>query len=556
MPYLLFRDWREGTNKLLKNQPAYTRYRETKEYLEWCAQRIQDHPEWFTEYTRKRGIIHVQEEYIAWRREQGRPLDLITPVQQLEKAERVVNRLEGKAGFKEGGGEGSIDRLVILMCGMVGTGKTTTSLALKELLEGQVKVRHVMSDAIRARRTGPIFIRQIVQALEEGVEVVLADRNNHSSKHREEVVQAIRKWEEGQLHGGSTVHILAVSYVPVHGDPTFLEDLQLERINARGENHQSLTPLRVPGGIKSVVKRFQRQWEPVIGLDEGLDGVVWVDTTGDAENAVKLVIQRVRDILGAKWKREGNKDIPGDREAISIATRHALAYQVPQEDREQNNEEGKGGKKKKGKKNKKQHEDKENKVPNSTEDDTPIQSIEQAEKTKEIPVRFWGVNADLDLTDRIKTWVEEWKLKDPKGERTCLLDTLIQEKRILHPKQMHITLAHRANLQCPADQAIWDQCTHSKGMAVQSRVIGVVWDERVMACVVRMEEPSWLQHMIWHITLGTRSADVRPVEAKWLIDRAWPAGGIEGVVVCSFGDDGKEEKDHWLLQGTIRSYRY
>ncbi|RKP14124.1 RNA ligase-domain-containing protein, partial [Piptocephalis cylindrospora] len=44
---------------------------QTKEYLEWCTQRMQDHPEWFTEYTHKRGIIHVQEQYIAWRREQG-----------------------------------------------------------------------------------------------------------------------------------------------------------------------------------------------------------------------------------------------------------------------------------------------------------------------------------------------------------------------------------------------------------------------------------------------------------------------------------------------------
>ncbi|KAI8147096.1 RNA ligase-domain-containing protein [Fennellomyces sp. T-0311] len=71
--YLLFREYREITKRLLNvtdgevelKQDAKVRctYEKSIYYTSWVKERIVDHPEWFVDYKKNKGIIHVREQF-------------------------------------------------------------------------------------------------------------------------------------------------------------------------------------------------------------------------------------------------------------------------------------------------------------------------------------------------------------------------------------------------------------------------------------------------------------------------------------------------------------
>ncbi|KAI9486797.1 MAG: RNA ligase-domain-containing protein [Benjaminiella poitrasii] len=71
--YLLFREYRTVTSRLLEIDGDNVRikqdkdlkitYEKTKYYIEWLRKRVVDKPEWFKEYKKQKGIIHVREEF-------------------------------------------------------------------------------------------------------------------------------------------------------------------------------------------------------------------------------------------------------------------------------------------------------------------------------------------------------------------------------------------------------------------------------------------------------------------------------------------------------------
>jgi tRNA ligase len=71
-PYMMYRDWREITKKLLsrgenaKLPQNKMKRSETRTYVEWVRREIQDHPELFEGYAKGRGIIATRDRFLEW----------------------------------------------------------------------------------------------------------------------------------------------------------------------------------------------------------------------------------------------------------------------------------------------------------------------------------------------------------------------------------------------------------------------------------------------------------------------------------------------------------
>jgi tRNA ligase len=130
----------------------------------------------------------------------------------------------------------------------------------------------------------------------------------------------------------------------------------------------------------------------------------------------------------------------------------------------------------------------------------------------------------------------------PAGARD-FWDRLVSQKRVAG--RPHVTLAHTAELASPGTQALWDACARVAGAAspptFRLRLSHLVWDARVMALavdnlavsadapdddavgaefVVGLDEAARRR---LHVTVGTWAPDVKPFEAKALVER-WRRG--------------------------------
>jgi len=80
-PYMMYRDWREVTKKLLSSKGPMTpsslpkskmKRAETKLYVKWVIQQISQDPASFNEYTKGKGIIATREKFLKFlKTEQG-----------------------------------------------------------------------------------------------------------------------------------------------------------------------------------------------------------------------------------------------------------------------------------------------------------------------------------------------------------------------------------------------------------------------------------------------------------------------------------------------------
>ena len=128
------------------------------------------------------------------------------------------------------------DKLVIVLVGFPGLGKSTIGRALAQLL----KAGYLTQDDFPSNKG-------FFAALKAAKGIVVADRGNHTLKHREDVLK--------QVVGAKVVYI---DFVGQDADTLF--DLALERITSRGVRHQKLTTdkgLDIAGIIGQFTTTFQ-----------------------------------------------------------------------------------------------------------------------------------------------------------------------------------------------------------------------------------------------------------------------------------------------------------
>lgn len=176
----------------------------------------------------------------------------------------------------------------------------------------------------------------------------------------------------------------------------------------------------------------------------------------------------------------------------------------------------------------------------------------QKPRAKATAARYYGIAADVDLAKIVEAHLPAAAKSDPDGLWPALVKALRVERK------PHVTLVHRNELEhadeavCAVKTALWDRYEALVEAAVKNPAAGarldveltlgprLVWDSRAMAVEVSglvstapspssaaaadgapaRPEVELPDHKSAHITVGTRSSDIRPVEGKFLMQAA------------------------------------
>ncbi|KAJ2896102.1 trna ligase, partial [Coemansia aciculifera] len=210
-PYLMFREWREVTKRILGGSPYRTTYGLTKYYVAWLKRQLKENPGDFELFNKQKGIIGARKRFLENYKEHGGS--------EAEVYEQV-------AGQK---------KTLIMPIATIGCGKTTISVALRELFG----FGHVQNDDITVKKNPRQVFHSRILAQFDDHEFVIADRNNHIAFLRQTLTTGIRE----EL---PNCRIVALYW----NHEGVSEDKILKKTTAwverRGENHQSLTPKRSP----------------------------------------------------------------------------------------------------------------------------------------------------------------------------------------------------------------------------------------------------------------------------------------------------------------------
>jgi tRNA ligase len=270
----MYRQWRECTKAMINGKaPKIKKHQKiTKDYLRFAAGYFTQNRGASAEYQKNHGIIKVRNAFLDSRGLKGS--DVI------------------KEQTKE---EVEIDRNVILVpVATIGCGKTTVAMALTKLFDWG----HRQNDNITAKRgRAELFASACCMEL-ANKPVVIADRNNHQRREREQLFKDIGKVVPDARY-------VALHYV--HEDPEdddFLNKVRKatqDRVLNRGDNHQTIQAGSKPrseilGIMEGFIDRFQS-----VNLESAPDdnfyAVIDLDPTADSRTNLETVVTQLRKIF-------------------------------------------------------------------------------------------------------------------------------------------------------------------------------------------------------------------------------------------------------------------
>jgi tRNA ligase len=205
-PYLMYREWREITKKILSGNPYKIKYPESKGYVEWVNKAIVDRPQLFSEYMHNRGIIKVRDIFLSETSGTG---------PQLEST--LVEGMD-KLSIKE-------PKIVLLPVATIGSGKTVFGGVCKRLFNAA----HIQNDNITRRRNknNPYhpFTEAVLEALKTN-DIVYADRNNHLRFLRKDVTYAVKSVYPA-------AKVIALNWNVTRGNATKILEVTSARVEER-----------------------------------------------------------------------------------------------------------------------------------------------------------------------------------------------------------------------------------------------------------------------------------------------------------------------------------
>lgn len=322
----------------------------------------------------------------------------------------------------------------------------------------------------------------------------LPNRNNHLKQHREAMVDIASKASE-------RTRLVALVWPLEQLPQNEVHRICSDRIVGRGENHQSLRPMKT-GEHELILMRFFSQVEDFdaalnVTSDARFDEVIEMDLSWDFERSLLHVVDRLVAILGLEKPTEQQM-----RTAIDSTKGYkpALRKEMKIEGIDSG---AKGGGKTKG-------------------------------------VRYYGIAVEVDLP----ALLEEWFKHHPGVSHRKTYDVLRDTKRI--ETKPHVTLVHEKELEALEDGSnrseaeyaakLWEKCkTVSQRWGEDAVTVTLtlgpllVWDDRAMCIQVSEvtyegkdlkegDVPNDERKESYHITVGTTNQEVRPVEGRWLLE--------------------------------------
>lgn len=264
-----------------------------------------------------------------------------------------------------------------------------------------------------------------------------------------------------------------------------------DRVFARGDNHQSLHADAQGRSHEEVIWMFLQTSEEL--LDNEVDESIEMDVEESLEDALARAVDGCVRILGLP-----KPSVEKMGEALQVARGYAPTAKR--------------------------------------------KTLQEKTKDKSKPPRYYALMPEIDLERVLE---KHFKNVDAPSDGRDFYHQLAANKRIAD--RPHITIVHEKGL--PADQVLWDRCqalfAHASPPAFSFKLGHIVWNGRVMAVTVSdlavssnvedqdakgvefvVQLPEALRKRL-HITVGTRSKDVNPVEARDLV-ADWN-NGVKGV---------------------------
>jgi tRNA ligase len=505
-PYLMYRQWRECTKSMIAGrQPRYKKHTKiTEQYLDFARKRLASQPGLAKEYNKNHGIIALRNEFLAFKNMNGADA-------------ANFEDLYGDHGKTE-----VTQDVILVPIATIGCGKTTVAIALKHLFGWGL----VQNDNITGPKRPPRFTKALMEELEKQP-VAFADRNNAQRHERKQLLTDVKQQNMG-------ARLVALHFV--HNDIETIWRVTQERVYARGDNHQTIQAATDMNKVRHIMEGFIHRFEPCqpeVPPDDGFDEVIELNpAVGSRQNLETAIreLHRIYPKLVPKVPTAGEMD-----EAIQHALENYkpdLRHTIPD----------RGGR---------------NKNNNSG------QNQEQASrKERKKPLEYMSV----DLTAKeVNTALERTFSAAGLGPEGSRFYRQLQGSRRVQPK-FHVTLIHRTGAK--EHPELWDQYVRAQeafGANTADGKLGdlnvllerVVFDDRIMAIVVRLEEveggkpegvKNWeCVNRVAHITVGTRDDSVKPREsndllAKWIAEGPTDENKIKDLVI----------EDKPVLKGVVR----
>lgn len=479
-PYLLYRQWRECTKALIAGkQPKIRKHHAiTREYLMFAKKRLVADPELGKLYNQNHGIIALRNDFLAFKNIDGSD----------------AAKFEDMYGD---GGKTEVKRDVILVpIATIGCGKTTVAVALSKLFN----FGHVQNDNITGSKRPPRFTRAVLEQLKDH-KVVTADRNNAQKHERKQLLMDVKMQHV-------EARLVALNFV--HEDISKIREITQGRVFARGDNHQTIQAATDPDKVRGIMEGFLTRFEPLDEMrapDDGFDAVINLDPAVGSRENLEVVVKQLKALYpnlldSTPTGEEMDRAIQETLSEYRPDLRHTIPDRGGRNKGAQNPQSG------------------------------------QAQKTKKKALEYMSV----DLPSQDIYALLDKTFRNATAEKARFYRQL-QGTRRVQPK-FHVTLLHRAASKQHPD--LWARYTKLQAEAeVADGALGecevllerVVYDDRIMAIVVRLNDPEDKWHCankVAHITVGTRDDTVKPKESndlleRWLAEGAAEASGIEDV---------------------------
>lgn len=518
-PYLMYRQWRECTKAIISGKPPkYKKHKKiTEAYLLYAHRQLVKDPSLAKAYQQNHGIIKMRDGFLA---EVGKRGSDIIRQEEMESTEGG-----DRAGFN----------IVLVPIATIGCGKTTVATALVHLFG----FAHVQNDNIQGLKGRPAKFALEVTNLMATHRVVIADRNNHQRRERAQIMTDVNK-----VVPDATFVALHYVHEPKSQMLDEIRQVTRQRVLDRGDNHQTIqagskSSKEIIGIMEGFLDRFQgcnTDFEP----DSNFDEVIDLDVSASSLENLETVITHLYNAYPGLFPDE----MPSE-EAMQAAINFALDHEVTMK---HDLSFGKPSQGDKGPKQKKQGQ---------SQVKEKLLTLDQVLGKLE----YFSISIP---TSNINSILASMFDQAP-AEEARMYRMLKQSRRIQN--EFHVTLIHRAS--ASQNRSLWETYSGEYEKAIMGRdlkdreqlavTLGrarvklerVVWDDRLMAFVVRIypgdDGASWMStNSIPHITVGTASSDIKPVESNHLLAR-WEAGELHGSQIHE-----KEVPGGVILDGTVQ----
>lgn len=523
-PYLMYRQWREATKAVISGKPPkYKKHKQiTEDYLLYARRQLAKSFNLGKEYSQNHGIIAMRNGFLAQIGQKGS--DIIAQ----------ERREEGQEA------DGEVRSNVVLVpVASIGCGKTTVARALVKLFD----FGHVQNDDIDGQKGRPRkFALAITNSLAQH-KAVIADRNNHQRRERKQIFDDVNNVVPN-------ARFVALHYVHEPKDRLLpaIRKATRKRVLERGDNHQTIHAdtkghEEVAGIMEGFMQRFEgvnTHKEPDSNFDEVVDLDVTAPSLQNLETVITHLYNAYPKLLDEKTpSHQDMEDAIAWAMENTVTVKHDLSFMTS---------------------NRKQKQP--NVIDRAERTDGKELSTDQVLKR----IEYFSIPASTTVINSILASL----FLNASAQEAQMYNHMKQSRRL--QSQFHVTLIHRAS--SSAEPGIWSQYIDQYGQALATskkesrqesslgaariRVERVVWDERVMAFVVRIL-PSERQQATYgdakwpcanatpHITVGTASADIKPRESNDLL-RRWLEGDESQGKIWE-----KEVPDMKTLEGTVRA---